>query len=321
MRTILSIDGGGMFGLVPALVLSELERELGGAVGARFDLVAGTSTGAIIGCGLCRPDPVPASDIARFYSELGPRIFTCPAWKRVWNLCGVCGPRYPDDALRRALDGLLGGIRLSEVGWAGGEPHGPALLVAAYDVVRGEPYYFKSHRAGGPDGEPARDFALTDVALSTSAAPTYFPAVRAIPGEGDVRCFIDGGVHNNSPVDSAVAEARRLWPGEELRVLSLGTGARLETWECRKARRWGLVHVASLVKVMMDGASEASLYRARNQPGVELVRVDTGRRPGELASTDMDDASPEQIEALTRLGRMLWNSERQRLLDFFAAGG
>ena len=72
---VLSIDGGGIRGLIPALVLSELERRAGRRTFELFDLIAGTSTGGILACALCAPDPLPAIELVKLYEEEGPEIF------------------------------------------------------------------------------------------------------------------------------------------------------------------------------------------------------------------------------------------------------
>ena len=72
---VLSIDGGGIRGLIPALVLTEVEQRSGKRVFELFDLIAGTSTGGILACALCAPDPLPAEQLVGLYEEEGPKIF------------------------------------------------------------------------------------------------------------------------------------------------------------------------------------------------------------------------------------------------------
>src|SRR5918996_2655195 len=105
---ILSIDGGGIRGLIPALVLAELERRCGRPAGELFDLVAGTSTGAIIACALTRPDPLPAARIARIYLEEGPEIFSRSLLKRITSADGYLDERYDSDGLLESLRRHLG---------------------------------------------------------------------------------------------------------------------------------------------------------------------------------------------------------------------
>src|SRR5919108_3568061 len=80
---VLAIDGGGIRGLIPALVLTELERRAGRRIFEMFDLIAGTSTGGILACALCAPDPLPASEIVELYTEEGPKIFDRSLFQRI----------------------------------------------------------------------------------------------------------------------------------------------------------------------------------------------------------------------------------------------
>src|SRR3954451_3767492 len=105
---VLTIDGGGIRGLIPALVLAEVERRTGRPIGACFDLIAGTSTGGIIACALARPDPMPAADIARIYLEDGPRIFHRDLLKRITSVEGFLDERYDDAGLNASLARHLG---------------------------------------------------------------------------------------------------------------------------------------------------------------------------------------------------------------------
>src|SRR6185503_11151476 len=80
---VLAIDGGGIRGLIPALVLTELERRAGRRAYEMFDLIAGTSTGGILACALCAPDPLPASDLVQLYTGEGPKIFDRSVFQRI----------------------------------------------------------------------------------------------------------------------------------------------------------------------------------------------------------------------------------------------
>jgi patatin-like phospholipase/acyl hydrolase len=135
---VLAIDGGGIRGLIPALVLAELERRAGRRVYELFDLIAGTSTGGILACALCAPDPLPAEEVAAIYEEEGPEIFDRSVWQRI-----------------RSAEGLLDTT--------------PELIVPAYDLGEPGPYFFKTRTARE---QPAEDFPLTVVARATAAAPT-----------------------------------------------------------------------------------------------------------------------------------------------------
>src|SRR3954471_12253634 len=111
---ILSIDGGGIRGIIPALVLVELEKRAGKRTFELFDLFAGTSTGGILACALCAPDPLPASDLVQLYTGEGPKIFDRSLFQRIRSADGLLDEKYSDAALDRALERFLEHKRLAE---------------------------------------------------------------------------------------------------------------------------------------------------------------------------------------------------------------
>jgi patatin-like phospholipase/acyl hydrolase len=158
---ILSIDGGGIRGIIPALVLAEIEARTGRSIAGLFDLVAGTSTGGILACGLTAPQPRTAQELVGLYRTQGPRIFRRSLWQRVVSADGLANARHDAGPLQEVLEEYLGEARLGEAR--------PRLLATAYDLQAREPYFFKSWRTGE---EPARDLLLRTVAQATAAAPT-----------------------------------------------------------------------------------------------------------------------------------------------------
>src|ERR1700742_3801709 len=111
---ILAIDGGGIRGLIPALVLAEIEKRTGRPTSGLFDLVAGTSTGAIIACALTRPAPLSAEEVAAIYEDEGPQIFHASLLKKVTSLGGVLDERYDARGLVTSLQRHLGTARLAD---------------------------------------------------------------------------------------------------------------------------------------------------------------------------------------------------------------
>src|SRR5918992_3127397 len=129
---VLAIDGGGIRGLIPAIVLTELERRSGRRIFELFDLIAGTSTGGILACALCAPEALPASEVVKLYEEEGPDIFDRSLFQRIRSAEGLLDEKYDDDALERALERFLATKRLSETK--------PDLIVPAYDTALPGPY-------------------------------------------------------------------------------------------------------------------------------------------------------------------------------------
>jgi uncharacterized protein len=266
---VLAIDGGGIRGLIPALVLAEIERRTGRAAGELVDLVAGTSTGAIIACALTRPDPLPAERIAAIYVEEGPRIFDRTLLKRITSADGYLDERYESDGLLEALRRHLGTARLADAS--------PALLLTAYDLQRRRALLLRRDD----------DLSMVDAAHASSAAPTYFEPVRV----GDAT-LVDGGVFATNPAVCAYAEAA----GELELLLSLGTGEHTRPLPYETVRDWGRLEWAQpVLDVVFDGIADAVDLQLSALLAGDYVRLQT---PLDEASDELDDASPENLEAL-----------------------
>ena len=160
---VLAIDGGGIRGLIPALVLAEIESRTGRRIADLVDMIAGTSTGGILACALGKPDPLPASEIASLYVEEGPKIFDRSLLKQITSLGGYLDERYSDKGLVRALERYLGDTPMT----AATLP----LLLTAYDTEARAIHLLRS------EGEHS-GASMVDAAHATSAAPTYFEPVR-----------------------------------------------------------------------------------------------------------------------------------------------
>src|SRR5437867_798455 len=110
MKRILSIDGGGIKGVLPAAFLAAIEETIGRPIAEYFDLIAGTSTGGIIALGLGLG--MSAGDIMHFYEELGPTVF---GGNRLWRTVRRAGlSAYTSAPLRVALEAKFGDRRLGE---------------------------------------------------------------------------------------------------------------------------------------------------------------------------------------------------------------
>jgi len=281
---VLAIDGGGIRGLIPALVLAELERRSGRRAFELFDLIAGTSTGGILACALCAPDSLPASELVRLYTEEGPEIFDRSLFQRIKSAEGLLDEKYDDAALDRALERFLEHKRLGE--------SRPDLIVPSYDTALPGPYFFKTTKAKEDPGE--HDFPLSVVARATSAAPTYFEALEA----GD-KALIDGGVFATNPAMCALAEVLNR---EDLRprdvvLLSLGCGQRTATHSFDEIKDWGLVSWARpILDVVFDGVSDAVNYQLERVLSPDrYLRLQPELT---LASDDLDDASEDNLARL-----------------------
>ncbi|MDE2232548.1 MAG: patatin-like phospholipase family protein [Patescibacteria group bacterium] len=297
MKRILSIDGGGIFGLIPAAILSFIEHNSTKPSWELFDLIAGTSTGGIIACGL--GIGVSADELVTLYRDYGSDIFSRdPEWIAE-TLDGMVGPKYPADDLEKHLKAILGDRVLSSA-----LTH---LLIPAYQCDKPGPLLMKSWKTP--------DFRLWQAARATSAAETYFPAMVMTDGDNKQYVCADGGTYANNPSLCAYASARELWPEEtEFKILSLGTGASPDKIgiECV---HYGLVDWAPHISgIFMNGMSDTVSYIVERLPGVQHLRVNTDI-PSNI-NRAMDDAEQDNIDAIYLLAESLVNEYSDALKEF-----
>ena len=265
----LAIDGGGIRGLIPALVLAEIERRTGRRMATMVDVIAGTSTGAIIACALARPNPMAADRIAEVYTVDGPKIFDRSLLKTITSADGYVDELYDAKPLVASLRTHLGDGRLADAT--------AKLLITAYDLQARSELLL-----GG-------DVSLVDAAHASSAAPTYFEPVRL----GD-RTLIDGGVGAINPALYAFAEAG----GNPTLLLSLGTGSQTKPLPYAEVKDWGKLQWAEpILDVVFDASADAVDTQLDRLIDGAYVRLQT---PLTEASPDLDDASEKNLAALRR---------------------
>jgi uncharacterized protein len=259
MKKILVIDGGGIKGVFPASFLGQVEDSIGRNVAEFFDLIVGTSTGGIIALGLGMG--FTAREMLQFYEDLGPTVFR---GSRLMNMLRhLHAAKYRCEPLREALEKKFGRRTLGE--------STKRLLIPSVNLITGEVHIYKT--AHHP--RLARDYRerVADVALATSAAPTYFPTHHSASGLP----LIDGGVWANNPVGIAAVEAISMlgWEAGEFRILSLGCTE--EPLNIRQAPRrgWGKTQWAlRIVDVMQKAQSSSSLGIAQHLARHEhVVRI------------------------------------------------
>lgn len=245
---ILAIDGGGLRGLFPAGVLAQFEAAYGISIAECFDLVVGTSTGGIIALGLGKG--LSPADIEEFYRERGPKIFA-GADSVLRNLAHVTEAKYDSSPLEHELRECFGDTLLGE--------SLKRLVITSYDVENDDVRLIKTahHQRLRNDYK----LPMWQVALATSAAPTFFSACKAISSTR----LVDGGVWANNPTMVGLTEAISLLkvPLEDIRILSIGT-----SWELKQrpdsldnAGKWGWK--SEIVDVMFRGQSQAAVKQAQ----------------------------------------------------------
>jgi patatin-like phospholipase/acyl hydrolase len=284
MSRILSIDGGGIRGLIPALVLAHLERITATPAASLFDLIAGTSTGGILALGLAHG--IPAARLVSLYETHGGAIFSRSLLRRLATLGGLREEKYSAGGLERLLQDYFGDHRLSSLR--------TNVLVTGYEIERRVPFFFRSARART---DPAYDFRLRDAARATSAAPTYFePHQIPVAGSRDYWALVDGGVFANNPALCAYVETVAAAPPVNTCMLSLGTGTLTRRFPIAEARRWGLARwTKPLLDIVFDGVSSTVDYQLGTLLGPRYLRLQAQLQPGRES---MDDTSPENLRWL-----------------------
>lgn len=304
MIKILSIDGGGIRGIIPALVLAEIEYRTKKPISSLFDLIAGTSTGGIIALGLVKPDEEgkpehKAEDLVRLYEDKGSFIFYQLFWRKITNLGNLFDEKYPAQNLEELLKLYFKNTYLDQAL--------TEVIVTGYEIERRSAYFFKSFKA---KKDKKRNFLMRNVARATSAAPTYFEPEK-IPTEelAAYYALIDGGVFAGNPAMCAYVEALKIFPKEkDFLVVSLGTGNLTDPIYYKDAKDWGIAKWARpILDVVLSGVSDTVDYQLKlllPAEGAERkyyrfqVRLDD-------ASDKMDNTDPINLRALKLYGESL----------------
>jgi len=290
MRKILAIDGGGIFGIVPAVLLQKLEEMTKKPISHHFDMISGTSTGGIVALCLNKPNSkgkpaMTAEDTTNMYIERGEEIFTRSFWYKITSGNGWKNSKYGSKYIDKVLKETFGDFKLSECI--------KPTMVTSYNIESRSPFFFKSWYA--PD---RYDYNAYAVARATSAAPTYFStAIAKNLIDGSEQHLIDGGIFANNPSMCAYAEAKRLWPTEAILVVSMGTGSLNTPISSGTVKNAGLIKWAPhIFSAMMDGVQDAVDY----QLDKSLLKKNYYRFQKELFGLNdaMDDASKKNVKAI-----------------------
>lgn len=312
LTRILSIDGGGIRGILPGQILVALEDKLqtldknqDAKIADYFDLIAGTSTGGILACMYLTPiskknkrPKFSAKKAVKLYLDRGDEIFDVSFWQKVRSVGGITDEKYSADELEEALDDYIEDLKLSELV--------KPCLITSYDIKRRKGHFFRSHKA---KIEESYDFLVKEAARATSAAPTYFEVARVKSIDKQVYPLIDGGVFVNNPSLCAYSEARtwefdtnRVKPtASEMMILSLGTGGADKSFEYKKAKDWGAIQwVVPIIDIMMSGVADTvdyqldQIFKAVEKPE-QYLRISPKLF---TADSGMDNASAENLEKL-----------------------
>ena len=321
---ILSIDGGGIRGIIPATVMLYIEQKLrqktnnpDARIADYFDLIVGTSTGGLLSCFyLCPPKAYggnnnastrySAAQVLMFYLKKGYSIFNASKNYRS-GLGKFFNPhKYNPKVFSEILKKELGTLKMRELI--------RPCIITAYDMKSKSAIFFSSRE----DDKIKREYYVKDVLMSTTAAPTYFPPVtinNLITKE--VMVNIDGGVFANNPSMCAFAEAKNTdfpkknKPGaEDMLILSVGTGGGMfKLKNVHNAAKWSLIKWADrMSNIMIDGSVDTVHYQMDkifsslgNEGRKNYKRIDVPVEKRNYSS-NMADAGKKNIDKLRKAG-------------------
>jgi len=245
---VLALDGGGFRGLSQAIILAEMEKRTGRRTADCFDIITGTSTGGILALALGKG--IPAQKIVDFYIDDGKSIFaTTHAGRFVrWVKWWVCS-KHSALHLRKALRSCLGEDTLLGDSLT-------RLVIPSFELGLRKPYLFKT------DHDPKYDTDWTrkmwEIAMATSAAPTYFPYYKSSWGN----YYADGGLWANNPSVTGAVEAVKImgYPPESMKILNLGNGCSDLTYgKPSWAKKLGVAGWAKDIPELLMDASAVSV--------------------------------------------------------------
>jgi patatin-like phospholipase/acyl hydrolase len=337
--TVLSIDGGGVRGIIPAAILEFLEeklQELDGpdvSIADYFDVIAGTSTGGLVTAMLAAPNEnnrplFAAKDITKFYLENCPHIFphTIGYLRSTFRMLN--GPKYSGDYLHKVLKKNLGNTRLHQTL--------TNVVITSFDIKLEQPAIFSTFKA---KQDELKDAFLADVCIGTSAAPTYLPAYyfQTQDSSGKTKDFnlIDGGVVANNPTLLAINQVTKqaLLQNKDFElplskaqdtskylVLSLGTGEKMASYKATDAAKWGLLQWLSnggkvpIIDMFSQSSADlvdiyASLVFQACESQKNYLRIQL-ELSGDTSSTDL--STKKNLEDLVKIGKKLLDSPVSR---------
>ncbi|KAK5823912.1 Patatin group M-3 [Gossypium arboreum] len=342
--TILSIDGGGIRGIIPGTILGFLESQLQELDGedARladyFDVIAGTSTGGLVTAMLTCPNEknrplFAAKDIKDFYLTNCPNIFPqpgCPLFSRTTKVIkALSGPKYDGKFLHNIVKDKLGETRLHQTL--------TNVVIPTFDIKHLQPAIFSSYQV---KKKPTLDALLTDICIATSAAPTYLPAhyFKIQTDNGDVREYnlIDGGVAANNPTLVAMGEVSKeiikgnpdFFPTKPMDygkflVISLGTGSKKDEkrYNAKQSAKWGMLGWLTsggstpLVDVFTQASGDmvdlhlSVVFEALHSD--KYLRIQDDGLSGDVSSVDI--ATANNLNELVKVGEGLLKKQVSRV--------
>jgi uncharacterized protein len=320
---ILTIDGGGVRGIIPARMLQYIEDNTGKPIYTLFDMIVGTSTGGLIALGLTAPATVNvgtytgsenaanavsvpmvfaryrAEDLVNFYLNDSKVIFPQSLFNKIKSGGGLWSAKYPRGPIDTILKTLFDNIFLHDAL--------KTVLIPSYSLITNTPTIFKSRRGFHEESV----YLMSDIAGATTAAPTYLAPKIFTDNLGNNHMEIDGGIFANNPEELAIGEALRMYPElkrEDINVLSLGTG----TPKLKPLKSYGILGWASNSNIIDVMLNAGSLWSDKESSmicyGTERLQFDITQ-----GEDQFDNSSAEYLQSLLDATVSVLASEKPRL--------
>lgn len=329
---ILSLDGGGIRGIISCVILKFIEEQLqihdhpNAKIGDYFDLIAGTSTGGILASVILFPDEngkakFSVQEALDLYAEKGDSIFDISIWRRIINPFGLFNEKISETNLEKQIESVFGNLEIKDFI--------KPSLITAYDIEARHAKFFTSHDAKTTQLE---NFYVKDVCRATAAAPTYFEPAKIKSLYNQEFILVDGGVYANNPALCAYAEARKI-PFEDITkdkdkknyptikdmiIISVGTGTLLHPYHYEDFENAGkLKWITPLIDILLSSNVETVDYHLRKM--YETLSRSNYQNYHRLmpslknASPEMDNTTKKNIKELIQAGLTFVEDNKEQL--------
>ncbi len=319
---ILSIDGGGLRGLIPLQVIKKIEELTGEPIHKSFDLIAGTSTGGLLACALTVQNfnslemdvrKFSLSEIEDIYVKKGSEIFppTNKLLKPYKFVKNIFRPQFDVKNLDKILVEYFGDQRITSC-----LRH---IFIASYNIHRNQPIFFTTRDASTV---PDRNSKISEICRATSAAPTYFESHKFNYDKESIIC-IDGGLVMNNPAIGALIEVlgnndykhykidEETLQLKDISILSLGTGRSNKMVNSSDSKKWGTYNwVKPIIDISTSGPSKIThqqmetIFRSSNLDK-NYLRIDI----------DIDEKFSEMSDSTKKTSDYLLNEAQSQFTN------